>query len=105
MKNQALFLAAVSAGITIGIGSAATAAGRPFGRFSTRSSRPVSNQSSVNRANSVMQSRHQNAVPSNRYVTKLLNSPERLEQVYGPSILIRKGMNATSGNVAAKQPE
>lgn len=105
MNNQVLFTAATSVGLVIAISSAASAAGRPFGRYLGRSSSSSSSHAQTYRPQSSLPSRNSRAASARGFAANLLDSPERLEQIYGPSILTRGAANPSNSNVATKQPQ
>jgi hypothetical protein len=95
MKNQIKFVVAIAVGVTMASGTSISEAGRPYGMFSSRTSRPSQNYSTANRSPS-----NHAAAPS--YAAGLLQSPERLEKIFGPSILVVGEQQGS--NSVAKQP-
>lgn len=103
MKNQIKLVVALTVGVTFASTAGISEAGRPFGRFSTQSSRSSQNYSARN-YQAGNQSRTQTQQPSSAtsYASSILQSPERMEKVYGPSILLRA--DQPSAKRAVSQP-
>ena len=91
MKNQIKLIAALTLGVTFASSAGISEAGRPFGMFSSRSSQSSQNYSTRNQA--------QMQQPA-AYTNNILQSPERMEKIYGPSILVRGEANTTVSTVS-----
>ncbi|KAA1257662.1 hypothetical protein LF1_01500 [Rubripirellula obstinata] len=90
MKNQIKLIAALTVGVTFANTAGTLEAGRPFGRFSNQSSRSSQNYSNRNySAANRAPVRTQQPSSATSYASSILQSPERMEKVYGPSILVR----------------
>ncbi len=90
MKNHMKHIAAVAVGVMIASTASNSEAGRPFGLFSSQPNR--SSQRSSNRSHQASRQAQTRSLPSRSatsYANSILQSPERMEKIYGPSILVR----------------
>ena len=96
MKNQLRLAIAILVGVSIASAASISEAGRPYSRRTSRSYQPASNSASTHNA--------QRAAGTTSTVANargIMQSPERMTKVYGPSILIRSEAETT---VAVSQP-